>query len=159
MSDEARIDRMPCERARRLLKAWLDDELDDELGGGDLDGGGLRDAVGAHVAACPGCREVVADYKAISGALRRAADVLAPEPSLGVLRRRAEEVRRERLALTRSLKRVAAAAALVLVGALGFLASQGSGDALEESRTIERVRYDDAIEIVLSEPSWRLEYR
>jgi predicted anti-sigma-YlaC factor YlaD len=132
---------LDCESSSRLLKAWLDGEVDPAT----------AEALGRHVAGCPACRAVRDDYAAIGALLRRAAVLPPPDVSIGDVMRRVAEGGRERVQVIRYLKRVTAAAAAVLILSTAFLfwdAAAGKVRTMES----ESVRHDAALEIVFSVP-------
>ena len=96
---------MGCNEIQPFLKAWLDGETDDSRGA----------TIEAHVERCPRCREQADDFRRLS-ALIRAAEVSAvPTPDVGKIRGRVAQIKVEDEKTLRFLKRIAAAAAVLLV--------------------------------------------
>ena len=78
---------MSCARTRRLLDAWIDDELDPTT----------RDEIAGHLAQCPACAALRAERSEMRDAIRRAASREAAPPAFTTAVRRA--VAREAAAL------------------------------------------------------------
>ena len=104
---------MKCKSASVLIKAWLDGELEPTRAA----------RVERHVAECPGCRAVAADFGEISLAVRSFAAGPVPALDVGRVLARSRHFERESARLVMALRRIAAAAAIVLVasgvGAVG----------------------------------------
>ena len=133
---------LACREFESLLGTWMD---------GALDSPAARRVEG-HVASCPACSAEAEAWREISARIRAAAAEVPP-PRWDAIERRIEAARRESVLVLRSLKRVAAAAAAILVLSLGLLALEPwrGGSAGSES---EGLHTEDALEVVLSVPAW-----
>jgi predicted anti-sigma-YlaC factor YlaD len=136
---------MNCESIRIRLKTWLDGEVRGER----------ASWIEEHLAGCPACRDVAADFRRLGGLFRRAEPLPAPLPSAARLRARARRVRREEESTIRLLKRMAGAAAAVLLVTLGlglwsFSADAGRPRLAESNYRIASVQYYDVLTQFLS---------
>lgn len=140
-SDEIEMKTFDCESSTRLLKAWIDGEVDAPT----------ADALGRHVAGCSACRVARDDYASIGALVRRAALGPAPDVSIDGVMRRVASRGRERIEVIRSLKRITAAAAAVLLLSTAFLFWDAAAGNVRSTES-ETVRHDAALEIVFSVP-------
>jgi anti-sigma factor RsiW len=99
---------MVCEPHERRIKAWLD---------GELDAASAAD-VESHVAACASCRARSADFRRLAECIRALASEPAPPPRLAAILAATERSAREERETVRFLRRVALAAAGVLLSSL-----------------------------------------
>ena len=135
-----------CNPYEKLLKAWLDGELDP-----------VRSAtLERHVAGCASCHAKIEAYRRLSERLRSLAGAPAPPPDVDAILAIARRARREEGETIRFLKRVAMAAAVVLISAVGALLLQPGSE--EAGLVSSEAGRDDAMAIVLAEPSFGEEF-
>lgn len=143
-SDKPRYNPLTCEAVQPLLRARIDGELRD----------GQAHEVEEHLAACGACRRLEADFVAISARVRGLLEVRPRLSSAEVARRSAERAgrgAREEALVVRSLQRLALAAAVFLVAAVGFGFLTPGGDG-GSAVTLASDSVDSALEVVLNEP-------
>lgn len=136
---------MGCEDIRPLLKAFLDRELDLPR----------RELIERHLEVCASCREVLRDYRELSILLGSGVPDV-PSPPREIVESWARLASEETRTTVCWLRRVAAVAASLLVASLVafWSLSWHSGeeaDAFDEAAFMHR---ENAVEIVLSDPSW-----
>ncbi|HVR76251.1 MAG TPA: zf-HC2 domain-containing protein [Planctomycetota bacterium] len=113
---------MDCTSSRKVLKTYLDGELEPSC----------ARAVDEHVKSCPDCRAACTDYRRIAGSIRSALRV-APSPRSVRILERCRWRAREENDIIRSLQRVAAVAAALLVIFVGAAAWSGERSSLSSS--------------------------
>ncbi len=136
---------MGCDGILPLLKAFLDRELDPLR----------REAVASHLEECASCRELLREDGELSAALASGAAEV-PMPRGEVVERWARAALEENRTTVRWLRRVAAAAAALLVASLVAFSSVSwhAGEEAAASSEAALVQRESALEIVLSDPSW-----
>jgi len=121
-----------------LLKAWLDGELDARRAA----------EVELHTASCEACKEIAEDYRRISRCLNAVSQDVPPPATARILER-TRLLGREEERVIRTLQRVAALAAAVLILSVGTLVLlNGTSPEFGASGR------DNVMEIVLREPHW-----
>ena len=133
---------MACEHYERRIKAWLD---------GELDAASAAD-VESHVAACAGCRARAADFRRLAECIRALASEPAPPPRLGAILAATERSAREERETVRFLRRVALAAAGVLLSSLVVFYYVSVVDS--DSVLAAEVTSDSVMAVALSDASY-----
>jgi len=95
---------MKCKKVIPWIKAWLDDELDPARAA----------LVERHVTSCPACRALAADFGEVSLAVRSFAAGPVPALDVGRVLECSRQRERESARIVTSLRRIAAAAAVIL---------------------------------------------
>lgn len=132
---------MDCTSSKKLLKTYLDGELEPSC----------ARAVDEHVKSCQDCRAACSDYRRIAGSIRSALRVAPAPRSVRILERCRWRVREEN-DIIRSLQRVAAVAAALLVLFLG--AAAWSVDRSSTSPGSGSSDNAEVLAIVFSDPTW-----
>jgi anti-sigma factor RsiW len=131
---------MKCKNVTKLVKAWLDGELEPAR----------ARLVERHVAECPDCRAQAADFGEISLAVRSYAAGPVPALDVGRVLERSRQCERESARIVTALRHIAAAAAIILfvsgVGALVFERGPAPDDVLAS--------LDPVLDFMLSDPTW-----
>lgn len=148
-----------CSTVESLIKAWLDGELEPPRDGADNAAGREHiegKEVEKHVASCVACAATARDYREISQALGSLAEERAPLPLIEAIEARARGMEREEKIMVRSLQRVAALAAAVLMVALGTLLWSSSQHVIDPTAVSSGGQdgVDSVMAIVLGDPDW-----
>ncbi len=109
---------MNCIEIRRILKAWIDGEVEETT----------AERVEAHLAACEACRAVAADFRSFGRLLREAPEAEVARVDAGEIHGRAVCAEREEEGVIRLLQRAAAVAAAVLVLSALFWLMPSAGE-------------------------------
>jgi anti-sigma factor RsiW len=137
---------MDCTSSRKALKTYLDGELEPSI----------ARAVDEHVKSCQDCRAACADYRRIAGSIRSALRV-APAPRSVRILERCRRRAREENDIIRSLQRVAAVAAALLIICVG---AAWSVDRSSLSPTAGSGSSDNAdiLAIVFTDSTWENDF-
>jgi anti-sigma factor RsiW len=137
---------MRCKKVTPLIKAWLDGELEP----------GRAVPVEQHVAGCPPCRALAADFGEVSLAVRSFASGPVPPLDVRAVVLRSRQVERESALVITSLRRIAAAAAVVFflsgAGAWGQWLQHRGDATVDASDALDDL--DPVLEFFQTDPTW-----
>ena len=135
------MDSYEADPYEQLLKPWIDDELD-----------AIRsEEVERHLEHCRGCRSAVADFRTISDRVRAVADASAPRVDPAAIHVRASLLEREEATAIRRLKRLAAAAVVLLGFCVGTLVVSPDSRSVNDSTADPSLERDTMMTLALSD--------